>query len=685
MGYTASYTYKLVDKYSGPLKNIIKAQDKFIKQMSAMQRGAFGTSNSIRNSFEKINNSVKSTILVKSNINDLQRFKTSHSNFVDDFVNETKRYKKAIYERLDLIKTGYKLKRFGRGFYNFAGATMMFGTGYLAGNVYRKVLEIELAFNQLKAFSSATQEQMLLLKEQAKNLGATTIFTISQVATAQGEYAKKGLKVNDILAITPELLKFAAASQMELAEAAQVTTGVLNAYQKPLTFINQLSDELAYTAANTATNIKELASAFEQVAPTAHASGVSIEMTTAMLGLMAQKNIRASKAGTYLMNMMVQLQKLSKRDQLILAKYGFKYSDIFTKAGLVKDLSWFLDEIEKRKMLPGDIATIFNIRGSKAVQVLKGLGSEIRKFVKQLDQSTGSTKKMSATITEGVIGAHYRFKSAVEAINYAMALFFLPTLTDVMNHISKLLFYLHKINPVLLKFIATVFLGFTAFGLIIVPLGMLAAALGSLLIVLGTAAAPFIIIIGSIASLIFMLKKWADYNHPVLNTLNMLLQTTSSVQWGLGNNKFAIFIHSIGNYLGIFINLLAIVLNILDIVSVSFISTGEAVWHFLNLDFKKAFSSLHEGGAIILQDLKNIKTAQEDAFKHMKGAVGKGEYSWGGTFTKSNPDLWMIRHKEEKERKRELIIKVEAEQGTKAKIVNKHNLGPNFQLYSHGM
>ena len=65
------------------------------------------------------------------------------------------------------------------------------------------VREYEKAVSGLAAILGTTKDQMTALTDQAQNLGATTIFTASEVAQLQTELAKLGYSVNDIIKPAP--------------------------------------------------------------------------------------------------------------------------------------------------------------------------------------------------------------------------------------------------------------------------------------------------------------------------------------------------------------------------------------------------------------------------------------------------------------------------------------------------
>src|SRR5690625_7630403 len=85
---------------------------------------------------------------------------------------------------------------------------------------------------QVKAVSSATGEEFEALREQAKELGATTQFSASEAAEAMNFLAMAGMDANDILAAMPDTLQLASAAQLDMGSAADIVTNILAGYGK---------------------------------------------------------------------------------------------------------------------------------------------------------------------------------------------------------------------------------------------------------------------------------------------------------------------------------------------------------------------------------------------------------------------------------------------------------------------
>lgn len=152
-----------------------------------------------------------------------------------------------------------------------------------------------------------TTSETQKLQQQQLELGKSTEFSASQVANAQTELARLGQSEENIIAMTPGILSAATALQTDLASAAELVAGQLNAFGLEANRSSEVADVLTKSTQISALNFERLSTALAIVSPAARASGVSIQRTTAILGAAADANIDASSAATALRNIYIDL------------------------------------------------------------------------------------------------------------------------------------------------------------------------------------------------------------------------------------------------------------------------------------------------------------------------------------------------------------------------------------------
>ena len=177
--------------------------------------------------------------------------------------------------------------------------------------------EFEQSMANVKAISGASSREFAMLEASAKKLGATTVFTASQVAELQTEFAKLGFTATEITGVTKDTLALSAAVGSDLATSAMVAGATLRGFGLDVAETSRVTDVMAASFSSSALDMDRFANSMQYVAPIAKAAGVDIEGTTALLGQLANAGISGSMAGTSLRRILLDAgnasSKLAKR------------------------------------------------------------------------------------------------------------------------------------------------------------------------------------------------------------------------------------------------------------------------------------------------------------------------------------------------------------------------------------
>lgn len=176
---------------------------------------------------------------------------------------------------------------------------------------YMGYVDLNEQLTRNNAITGANAKEQEILKNQVSDLGRTTKFTAMEVAKAQMYQAMAGYKTNEILAVTPTLLKLAIATGEDLAATSDMVTDNLSAFGLGVQDAGMFADLLANTANNTNTSVAMLGSAFKYVGTTSVGMKENIREVAVMLGIAADNGIKAEQAGTGLRGIYSRLSKLT--------------------------------------------------------------------------------------------------------------------------------------------------------------------------------------------------------------------------------------------------------------------------------------------------------------------------------------------------------------------------------------
>ena len=172
---------------------------------------------------------------------------------------------------------------------------------------FSTVVDFDQATADLAAISGKTKKELEGLNDQAKELGATTQFTATQITQMQIELAKLGFTQEQISASTEGVSNFAAATGADIPEAAVLAGSALRGFGLDAVEMDRVVSVLGVATTKSALDFTKLSTSLSKVAPVANAMGFSIEDTTALLAQLANAGFDASMMGTATRNIFLKL------------------------------------------------------------------------------------------------------------------------------------------------------------------------------------------------------------------------------------------------------------------------------------------------------------------------------------------------------------------------------------------
>lgn len=281
-------------------------------------------------------------------------------------------------------------------------ATKAFALAGGVAAIYASVSSItkfEDSMLSLQAVISGTEDDMSSLESQARELGATTVFSATQAANAQKFLAQAGFDVNEVLSATPDILSLASAGQIDLATAADIASNVLGGMALNVDELNRVNDVMAATAKSSNTNITQLGDALSYAAPLASSAGVSIEETSAAIGKLSDAGLQSTRAGTGLLGVIRQLSNLTPKATEALSSYNVTSQDVDISS---RGLTNVLKTLAKANISTADSFEIFGSEAAPAAQILSKNSDALEELTVKLQNSEGAARSMAEIMQSGV-------------------------------------------------------------------------------------------------------------------------------------------------------------------------------------------------------------------------------------------------------------------------------------------
>ena len=254
----------------------------------------------------------------------------------------------------------------------------------------RTVLEYSKSNSTLNAILNKSSKETKELRKQQIELGKSTAFTATQVTKAQTELSRLGLSMSQIIDLTPAILDGAVALGVDMADAAELVAGQLNAFNLAATEGGRITDVLVRATQISAFNFERLQTALGVVSPAAQAVGISFERMTAVLSAAVDANIDASTASTALRNIFIEL-----------SNQGLTWEQAMTQINTSTDRLSTANEL-------------FGKRGAVVATVIANNTDKINENEEALNKAAGSAKKFADEQLDNLSGDLILLTSAWE-------------------------------------------------------------------------------------------------------------------------------------------------------------------------------------------------------------------------------------------------------------------------------
>lgn len=449
------------------------ALQQFYQKLNAGAATAAGSQKKITTSLEKVVQSAKKLGLTYDRVN--RSFKDSKGTVqslnqvkqrVDALNQSLNQTKQVAQTALGGIGQGFKqvLTGIPQGIGQAIGQQLLaplnnFGsalTGAVSGAVERFV-DIDQALRQTASISGATEAQFQALQSAVIGLAKDTKFTTGELAEASITLARAGQSADEVAESLPGIAEGAAASGESMASMSDVVISAMGGFQKGTEETIDVVDVLTQTANMSNQSVVDLGESLKYVGPIANGLGLTLEDTSAALGLLANAGIRGSQAGTTLRSGLgrlaaaaagnnsefAELSRGTGRLSETLQKLG---ADVTDSSGNLKRMPELLKTLKASfadltaneqqlvaKILFGDEAAA----GFRAL--LSSTNAEIDAFAEKTNNATGVAAETSKKNLSGIAGSLTFLSSAFDAASATVGQFLGTILKPLIDGLTALI------------------------------------------------------------------------------------------------------------------------------------------------------------------------------------------------------------------------------------------------------
>lgn len=282
----------------------------------------------------------------------------------------------------------------------------------------------ESTMSTVEALSGSTASEMSALTAEAKRLGAETVFTAEQSATAMTYMGMAGWKAQEMLNGMNGVMSLAAASGEDLGLVSDIVTDNLTAFGLTAKDTAHFSDVLAAAATNTNTSVGIMGETFSGSAAVAGALGYSIEDVAVAVGAMANAGVKGSVAGTALKNMFNGLLEGVTLTGKAFGEYEFtavNADGTMKEFGeTLNELRVYFDQMTESERANNAMALAGQRGYNGLLAILNTTSEDYEALTNQINNCSGAAQRMADIKLDNLSGDVTLLQSAAEGLKISV-------------------------------------------------------------------------------------------------------------------------------------------------------------------------------------------------------------------------------------------------------------------------
>lgn len=421
----------------------------------------------------------------KAALNEAEASLNEYKNRLKEVDEQLKFGKASIEEYTEKVqKAGEKVKDAG------SGMTKKVTTPILAAGVAsaKMTMDFEDSMAKVSTIADATEVPMDDMQKAILNLSNQTRISAEEIAQNVYDSISAGQKTGDAVNFVSKSTKLAKAGFADAGAALDVLTTIMNAYGLKASEVTNVSDMLIQTQNLGKTTVADLASSMGKVIPTANAYGVSLDELCAGYAIMTANGVATAESTTYMNGMLNELGKSGTNvSETLKEKTGKTFKELMDSGMSLSDvLKIISDAATENNKSFGDMWS--SSEAGKAGMILLGDSAEnFNGVLEQMQNSAGATN----TAFEKLDTNSAKIKKATnelrnDAIDFGTTLMeeLAPIIENIAEKISEFTEWFNGLSESEKQ--------------TIIQIGLIVAAIGPLLVALGTVVSGGAKIIGGI-------------------------------------------------------------------------------------------------------------------------------------------------------------------------------------------
>lgn len=393
---------------------------------------------------------------------------------------------------------GSKLTNFGSRMTTTVTASLAIGFTAAAKSAIEFNSQIEAIGPLLTNGAAVTgkfKAQLKEMSEASKRWSVQYGISTTQINKGLADLVRAGYDASQSMKMMPAILDASRASGDDFNTTMDVVTSTMTQFNVKAGNVASVTDAMTYAANATKSGFGDMGEAMQYTGQSAHAAGISLDMTVASIGLLSNAGLQGSMAGTAFNAMLQKLAGASEKADSPMKALGINVS-AFKKGQ--EGLPEVIDQVTRKTNGMADaqkvaaINAAFGERGGRAMLALMNQGSSaLVDLTNKTASAAGATKKVSDAMGNTAAANFNKLKSSIQVLGIEVGQNLLPALQPMIKTTTQMVQAFGKLDSGTQQSIIK-------FALFAAAVGPVSSSLGGMFNILKSGASSFATVAGGI-------------------------------------------------------------------------------------------------------------------------------------------------------------------------------------------
>jgi len=497
-----------------------------------------------------------------------------------------------------------RLKKFGRNISSVGRSlqTRLALPLALAGGASIKMAaDFDKSMTKIQSLVGLTGEEVDGMRGQVREMATQFAVSSSEAAEALFFITSAGLRGAEAMDTLEASLKASAVGLGETATIADLATSAMNAYGSDSLGASDATDVLTAAVREGKLEASELAASMGAVLPVASNMGVQFHEVGAAFAAMSRTGTNAAHASTQLTAILSGLLKPTSDAEKALGEMGLSSSGLkeqIEEEGLLSTLNTLKTRFDANS---DAAARVFpNIRALKGVLDLLGSGVETNRGIfDRMNETMGATQDAFDATSES---AEFKLRKAMAEVRESFSQLGSQLLTGMMPIFKKVTSAIQKIFTAFFNLDESTQKLILGLGAIAVALPTIITLVGSLTTIMGVLLSPIGLVAAALAGIAFIIyKNWNEILPVVVGLYNQFVDLY---------NASDVLRKAVFGLKAVFVSVFTIARTQVRLLTNSFTTIWKLIKEFSEKGFKGSFGDVLSDGFDTSAEI--VKEAGED-------------------------------------------------------------------------